>query len=173
MQPDSKPGASSHFVDVPETAWYADAVNYAYEKKLMSGTGRGVFSPGSPTSRGVIVTILWRMAGSPKPAGSAVFQDVTSDDYYSDAVQWASEQGIVGGYGNGRFGPKNPITREQLAVMIYGFAGKQGYDTSKKADWSAFADASSVSAYAVDGMGWANANGLISGMGQDKLAPRG
>lgn len=172
-KPDSRPNICDQFIDIPENAWYTKGVEYVYEKGLMSGTGKGMFSPNGQTSRGMIVTILWRLAGSPEAGGEAAFQDVKPSDYYSEAAQWAAEQGIVGGYGDGRFGPNNHITREQLAVMLYGYADKQGYDVSKRADLSGFSDISKMSDYAADAMCWANANGLISGVSANTLAPDG
>ena len=161
------------FEDVSDTAWYADAVAYAYENVLMSGVSSTRFSPGVTTTRGMIVTILHRMEGEPAPDGTAFFSDVSSGAWYRDAVLWAAENGVVAGYGGGRFGPGDPITREQLTVILARYADQEGYDLSDWADLSAFSDAGSVSSWAEDAMAWACGAGLISGTGGGKLSPKG
>lgn len=162
------------FSDVPTNAWYAEAVQYVYENGLMTGTSDTTFSPDLTTSRSMIATILWRMAGSPVVNYAMDFADVPADQWYAEAVRWASSEGIVGGYGNGSFGTGDPITREQFAVMLYRFAQKQGYDVSvgENTNILSYTDVSAVSEYAIPAMQWAVGSGVITGMG-DTLAPLG
>ena len=165
---------TADFSDVPADAWYAESVRYVYENGLMTGTSDTTFSPDLTTSRSMIATILWRMAGSPVVNYAMDFADVPADQWYAEAVRWASSEGIVGGYGNGSFGTGDPITREQFAVMLYRFAQKQGYDVSvgENTNILSYTDVSSVSEYAIPAMQWAVGSGVITGMG-DTLAPQG
>lgn len=160
------------FTDVSDTAWYSDAVQYVYEHDMMVGTSSTKFSPDSPTSRGMIVTILHRLEGLPSATGTA-FSDVPAGQWYTDAVAWASANNIVNGYGNGNFGPNDPITREQMAAILNRYATYKGYDTGTASSISGFSDASRVNSYAVESMCWAVGNGLISGTGNNALAPNG
>ena len=164
----------ANFSDVPADAWYAEAVQYVYENGLMTGTSDTTFSPDLTTSRSMIATILWRMAGSPVVNYAMDFADVPADQWYAEAVRWASSEGIVGGYGNGSFGTGDPITREQFAVMLYRFAQKQGYDVSvgENTNILSYTDVSAVSEYVIPAMQWAVGSGIITGMG-DTLAPQG
>ncbi len=166
--------AKANFSDVPADAWYAEAVQYVYENGLMTGTSDTTFSPDLTTSRSMIATILWRMAGSPVVNYAMDFADVPADQWYAEAVRWASSEGIVGGYGNGSFGTGDPIIREQFAVMLYRFAQKQGYDVSvgENTNILSYTDVSAVSEYAIPAMQWAVGSGVITGMG-DTLAPQG
>lgn len=166
--------SKADFSDVPADAWYAEAVQYVYENGLMTGTSDTTFSPDLTTSRSMIATILWRMAGSPVVNYAMDFADVPADQWYAEAVRWASSEGIVGGYGNGSFGTGDPITREQFAVMLYRFAQKQGYDVSvgENTNILSYTDVSAVSEYAIPAMQWAVGSGVITGMG-DTLAPQG
>lgn len=165
---------TADFSDVLADAWYAEAVQYVYENGLMTGTSDTTFSPDLTTSRSMIATILWRMAGSPVVNYAMDFADVPADQWYAEAVRWASSEGIVGGYGNGSFGTGDPITREQFAVMLYRFAQKQGYDVSvgENTNILSYTDVSAVSEYAIPAMQWAVGSGVITGMG-DTLAPQG
>lgn len=162
------------FSDVPADAWYAEAIQYVYENGLMTGTSDTTFSPDLTTSRSMIATILWRMAGSPVVNYAMDFADVPADQWYAEAVRWASSEGIVGGYGNGSFGTGDPITREQFAVMLYRFAQKQGYDVSvgENTNILSYTDVSAVSEYAIPAMQWAVGSGVITSVG-DTLAPQG
>lgn len=160
------------FTDVPGGIWFREAVEYAYETGLMSGVTDTSFSPDLPTSRGMIVTILYRLAGSPA-AGTSGFTDVAAGQYYAKAVAWASANGVVNGYGDGRFGPDNPITREQMAVILRGYAQLQGRDVTARADLSGYRDAGQISAYARDAVAWASARGLINGTTTTTLTPGG
>lgn len=160
------------FTDVPRNAWFRGAAEYVYENALMSGTSATSFGPDQPTSRGMIVTILYRLAGSPA-AGASGFADVASGQYYAKAVAWASANGVVNGYGNGRFGPNDPITREQLAVILRGYARLRGQDVSAQANLSGYRDAGKISPYALEPLRWASARGLINGTSDTTLTPNG
>lgn len=160
------------FDDVPSGAWFAEAVGYAVEKGIMDGVGGGRFSPTADTTRAQLVTILYRLENEPAVA-PADFTDVPSGQWYSNAVSWAAANGIVGGYGNGTFGPMNALTREQMAKILYGYAQYKGVDVSVTAGLEGYRDASSVQSWAVEPMGWAIASGLISGTSPDTLSPAG
>ncbi len=159
------------FQDVPKGEWFYDSVSYVYSHNLMSGSGDNTFSPNAKTTRGMIVTILHQLAG--KPVGSAApFQDTPVGEWFTPAARWAAGSGLVSGYGDGRFGPNDTITREQLALILYNYARSKGYDTSKRSGLSIYADEFQVSSYAVTALEWATAEGLISGTGSG-LAPQG
>lgn len=160
------------FADVAKGSWYYEGVRYAYENGLMNGTGEGTFSPDLPTSRGMLVTILYRLAGSPA-AGSASFTDVAKGQWYANGVAWASANGVVTGYPDGSFRPNDTITREQMAAILYQYARIQGKLDDSRADLSIFSDLDSLSAYAKEPMSWAVAQGLFSGVSADTLAPGG
>ena len=160
------------FTDVASDAWYTDAVKYVYANGLMSGTSDTVFSPAVVTTRSMIVSLLYRLEGEPS-ATAAPFPDVADGQWYTNAVNWAAANGIVSGYGDGRFGPADPITREQMASILYRYAQYKGYDVTGSADLSGYADASTISSYAVGAMQWANAEGLISGTSATTLSPKG
>lgn len=162
------------FKDVKKNDWFYEAVNYVYEKKLMNGTGKNEFSPNISTTRGMIVTILYRLEGSPKVENST-FTDVASTEYYAKAVAWGEANGIVKGYGEGKFGPNDLITREQLAAIMYRYSNYKKYDTSVGEDTNilSYNDISELSEYAVPSMQWACGAGLVNGIGDGKLAPKG
>lgn len=164
------------FTDVPEGAWYADAAAYVYEHGLMAGTSATAFSPDATTSRSMIATILWRMAGSPVVNYAMDFADVPEGQWYSEAVRWAASEGVVTGYGNGLFGTNDPITREQFAAMLYRFAQEQGYDVSVGKDTNilSYTDVADLSEYAIPAMQWAVGAGIINGTGDGStLSPQG
>ena len=164
-------GSESVFTDVPADAWYAEYVNYAAAKGLMNGVGDGKFDPAGKTTRGMLVTILYRLEGEPAVTAANSFADVAQGQWYTDAVIWASSKGIVNGYGDGNFGPTDTITREQFAVILYRYAGFKGRDTSKAADLSGYEDAEAISSFAVSAMKWANAEKLINGATATTLLP--
>ena len=139
---------------------------------MMSGTDTDLFSPNVTTTRGMIVTILYRLEGRPA-VSAAPFRDVPASQYYASAVAWASENGIVSGYGDGIFGPEDTITREQMASILYRYANYKGYDMSGTADLSIYVDAGKISPYAMTALQWANANGLVSGTTPETLTPGG
>ena len=138
----------------------------------MAGTSDTTFSPNETTTRGMIVTILYRLEGEPAAVASN-FQDVPAGQYYADAVAWASANGIVSGYGDGLFGPNDTITREQMASILYRYAQYKDYDVTASNDLSGFTDVSSVNSYAASAMQWANAEDLITGVSSTKLDPQG
>lgn len=152
--------------------WAYDAVSYAYKNSLMNGVNASRFAPDSTLNRAMMVTILYRMTGSPAVSGNSVFSDVPSGKWYSDAVQWASVNGVVNGVGKDRFAPDTQITREQMASMMMRYAQFKQYSTGKSADLSAFNDAGSISSWALESMKWANAAGLINGRTASTIAPQ-
>ena len=167
---------TSPFVDVPDNAWYYDAVKYVNENGLMAGTSCNTFSPDATTTRGMLVTILYRLEGSPNIENEIwgyPFKDVDVNAYYATAVYWARMNGIVAGYSDELFGPNDTITREQMAAILYRYAQYKGCDTTAKADLSKFADAAQVGSYAVEAIRWANAEGLVSGTSDTTLTPGG
>ena len=161
------------FVDVAEGAWYYDSVKYVFDNSMMVGTSDTTFSPSATTTRGMIVTILYRLEGEPTVSGKSSFDDVVSGRWYANAVQWAAENKIVGGYGDGTFGPEDPISREQMAAILYRYAAFKGYDMTKTADLSKFTDSDKISDWAKFALSWANAEGLINGKGNGILDPLG
>ena len=169
---DSDAPSDLPFTDVTEKDWFYNDVKYAYENGLMNGVGEGLFGPSGTTTRGMIVTILYRLEGEPSAALSA-FQDVASNQWYAKAVGWAAANGIVTGYSESQFGPNDKITREQMAAILYRYAAYKGYDVSQRADLSKYEDQGTISSYAVDSMAWANGEGLINGIDADTLNPKG
>ena len=164
------------FTDVAEDAWYYDAVRYVYEKELMSGTSETDFRPDLTTSRGMIVTMLYRLVGSPdieEENWGYAYADVDAESWYGTAVYWARLNGVVTGYSDEKFGPEDPVSREQLTSMLYRFAEKQGYDVSERADLSGYTDRDEISPYAREAMKWACAEGIINGVGKDRVSPQG
>ena len=159
------------YSDVWETDWFFPYVQYVTGQGLMSGVGNGRFAPEDGTSRGMVVTILWRLAGKPA-ANPAAFEDVTAGQWYSEAVGWAAQNGIVNGYSARIFAPDDCITREQLAAILYRYAGWAGCDRTAQADLRAFADGERVQPWAKEALGWANAAGLVNGTGQNRLEPQ-
>ncbi len=159
------------FADVSKSDWFYDAVRFVSEKGLMTGTGDTAFSPQANTTRGMIVTILYRLEGAPAASANS-FSDVAAGKYYTNAVAWAAENKIVGGYGNGKFGPEDAITREQMSVILKNYAKYKGYDVSGSTDLSKYTDGGSVSVWAKDAVSWTTAVGLIQGDGE-KLTPSG
>lgn len=170
--PDEEP-----FTDVADGAWYAEAVQYVYENGMMNGMSEDEFRPGETTNRAMVVTILYRLAGSPDLSNENLgypFADVDASSWYGDAVYWARLNGITNGTSNTTFGPNGAITREQMAAILYRYASFMGYDvTVDNTSLNAYADASQISSYAVTAMQWANENGLITGRSETTLAPQG
>lgn len=160
------------FEDVPESDWSYPAVQYVYERGMMNGTDKTVFSPATPTSRGMIVTILHRLEGSPAE-GANSFTDVPAGSWFEASVAWAAEKGVVLGYGGGLFGPGDVITREQMVTILHRYATAKGYDVSATTDLSQFSDASHVSGFASAPISWAVGCGLINGTGDGLLEPQG
>ena len=161
------------FTDVKADDWFYEAVKYAYDNKLMDGTSSTTFAPLMTTNRAMIVTILWRQAGSPVVNYAMNFGDVESGVWYTEAVRWAAAEGIVKGYSDTVFAPDDTVTREQLATILYRYAGYKECDVSAKGDLTTFADGSTVSTWAADGMTWAVGAQLITGKDGGKLDPTG
>ena len=169
-------GGGLPFTDVPAGAWYAEGVRYVYTNGLMNGTSGTTFSPDIATSRAMIATILWRMAGSPAANFDMEFSDVPQGQWYTEAVRWAASEGIVNGYGNGLFGTSDPATREQFAAMLWRYAQKVGCDVHIGEDTNilSYTDAADLSEYAVPAMQWAVGAGIINGTGDGStLTPQG
>ena len=161
------------FTDVKADDWFYEAVKYAYDNKLMDGTSSTTFAPLMTTNRAMIVTILWRLEGSPVVNYAMNFSDVESGVWYTEAVRWAAAEGIVKGYSDTVFAPDDTVTREQLATILYRYAEYKEYDVSAKGDLTTFADGSTVSTWAADGMTWAVGAELITGKDGGKLDPTG
>lgn len=160
------------FVDVKETDWFYDAVSYVYRNKYMTGLDPAHFGPAQNLSRAQFATILYRIENSPEISYQKTFPDVPKDQFYTEAVLWANKSGIVTGYEDGKFGPADEITREQMAVMMYRYARYKKYDTSKSGNLD-YPDGEDVSQFAEKGMKWAVSAGLISGNADGTLAPQG
>ena len=172
--PDSKPPLAwrNPYSDVANTDWFYEAVRFVTEEGLMTGTAADKFSPGLTMTRAMIVTVLYRLEGKPALTGAIPFADVKAGGWYSDAILWASQNDIVLGYGGGKFGPNNPITREQAVVILYRYAKAKGLDISAASDLSKFADADKISDWALDAMKWAVAVGIIEGRPGNRTAPQ-
>lgn len=167
------PVSSLPFGDVKTADWFYNDVKYVYEKGMMAGTAADVFAPNATTTRAMIVTILYRLEGSPAVTGTSAFVDVPAGQWYTDAVNWAAANQIVKGTSATTFAPNDSITREQMAAILYRYAQYKGYDVTKKADLSGYSDNGQVSAYAKDALAWANAAKLINGVTNTTLAPQG
>ena len=152
------------FKDVKETSWYYDAVNYVYENGIMAGTSDTTFSPGEVTSRSMLVTILYGMEGKPSVHKESPFTDVANGRWYTDAIVWASENGVVSGYGNGIFGINDKITVEQAAVILARYAGYIGITVQNGDSMAAFADSGSVSGWVEHDMKWIVSEGIYTGV---------
>ncbi len=161
------------FTDVDTTQWYHEAIDYVIEAGMMNGVAADKFAPNSTTTRGMIVTILYRLEGEPAVAGASAFTDVESGAWYADPIAWAAAKGVVNGTSATTFDPNDPITREQMAAILYRYASYKGYDVAEKANLSSYTDAGQISAYATDAMAWANAQGLITGVTKTTLEPQG
>ena len=161
------------FLDVNEGDWFYDAVAYAYENGLMDGVGGNRFAPNSATTRAQLVTILYRLEGQPAVSGDLPFTDVEAGTWYTNAVVWAAQNGIVNGVGDDTFAPGNDLTREQLVTILYRYAEAKGYDVSASADLAGYPDGEEIQAYAREAMAWAVAENIIQGMEDDTLKPAG
>lgn len=166
-------GSGLPFADVPSGSWYYDDVAYVYDTGLMTGLTVTAFGPNLSTTRGMIVTILWRMENEPAAKHGCPFADVRRGSYYEQAIAWASENGIVTGFDASTFAPDRAITREQLAAILFRFAAYRGMDAvTLRENLSSFQDQAAISAYAVSALNWAVGEGLMQGTG-DKLEPTG
>ena len=161
------------FEDVRRKDWFYEDVEYVVENGLFHGTSKTTFSPNAPMTRGMLVTVLYRLADKPETTAASGFTDVAKEQYYAAPIAWAAENGIVSGMSQTRFAPDEQVTREQLAAILYRFAQKQGYGTGKTNDLSGYADAKAISAYAAEALGWANAEKLVNGRSETELSPQG
>ena len=165
-------GTTLRFDDVSRSDWFYDDVRYVYENGIMDGTGAYRFAPNAQLTRAMIVTILYRMDGSPAVSGASVFTDADSGMWYGKAVAWAAANGIVNGYGSGRFGPNDPVTREQLAAILYRYTAYRKASAASNGDnLASFSDLGTVSGYALESMNWAVGAGLLKGA-NGKLDPK-
>ena len=171
---DENPNTGANpFADVSEKDWFYGDVMFVYENGLMLGTSKTTFSPYGTAIRGMMATILWRMEGSPAPKGKNSFTDVETGKWYADAITWTAENGIFAGYGKDKFGPDDPITREQLAAIFYRYADYKGYDLTVKGNLDKFKDADKITDYAKTAMQWAVGSGLVKGKSGNLLDPQG
>ena len=171
---DENPNTGANpFADVSEKDWFYGDVMFVYENGLMLGTSKTTFSPYGTATRGMMATILWRMEGSPAPKGKNSFTDVEAGKWYADAITWTAENGIFAGYGKDKFGPDDPITREQLAAIFYRYADYKGYDLTVKGNLDTFKDADKITDYAKTAMQWAVGSGLVKGKSGNLLDPQG
>lgn len=157
------------------TSWEYNAIKYCSDNKLMYGTGQNLFDPDAPITRAMFATIVYRMAGSPKVTYKKVFSDVPAGQWYSEGITWASQKGIIAGYGNGKYKPNDIITREQAAAILQRYADWRGYNTNSKASLSKFNDGTYVSKWAAEDVKWAIDAGFLSGKwidGKLYLVPR-
>ena len=162
--------AALPFTDVKTGDWFYEHVLYVYENNIMAGMSETTFEPLTTLNRAMAVQILYNLEGQPS-VGNTSFTDV--EGWYKNAITWAEENDIVAGYGDGTFGPEDPVTREQFAIMMYKYAKLKGEDVSAQADLSKFSDADSISGWAVTAMQWATAAGIINGNDDNTLAPGG
>ncbi len=158
---------SAGFTDVPSGAWYAEAVGWCWDNGMMSGTSATTFAPEASMTRAMMVTVLHRAAGTPASTGENIFSDNAPGSWYYDAVVWAAANNVLAGYGDGRFGSSDPVTREQAAVILHQYAGSPDAGTALTA-----ADASAVSTYAVNAVAWASANGLLRPDDSGRVNPK-
>lgn len=166
--------SETKFNDVSANDWFASAVDYVTGKGMMNGTADNTFSPKANTTRGMVVTVLYRLENQPSTS-AAFFTDVASGAYYANAVAWANANGIVSGYGSGKFGPNDKVTREQLAAILYRYAQYKKYDVSVGEDTNilSYDDAQSISSYAIPAIQWACGAGVVTGKSGSKLDPKG
>ena len=153
------------FTDVNADAWYADAAVYCRDNGLMSGTSSTTFSPDTPMTRAMLSTVLYRLAGSPAVMGTDSFTDTADNQWYSDAVVWAAQNGIVSGYGGGLFGTNDPVTREQIATILWRYSGSPAADAGTD-----FADEGSIATWADTAVDWARSNGYVNGVDGNRFA---
>ena len=156
------------FTDVDPADWYAGAVEYVRDNGIMAGTGNSAFSPNGSMTRAMVATALYQAAGRPAVEGEDSFSDTQPGIWYSDAVVWASQNGVVSGYGDGTFGTNDSITREQMAQMLWNYAGQPSVEVTEP-----YADQNEISGYAVSAVAWARENGYMVGQGENRFHPQG
>ena len=158
------------FTDVAEKSWYYDDVRFVVENGLFNGVGKGLFDPGGSMERGMVTTVLHRLAGKPEVSYSPMFSDIPDGKWYTNGTVWCAQKGIAKGVGKGLFAPGQDVERQQLALMLYNYALKMGYSADERKDLSSFADGSSVASWAKEAVSWAVGAGIINGSG-GKLLP--
>lgn len=167
--------AALPFTDLARSDWYYEAVKFAYDQKLFNGVSEDHFAPGERVTRAMLSTVLFRLAGAPAQSGTgSIFSDVIPGEWYEAGIRWSSNQGIVNGIGEGRFAPQVNVTREQLAVMLYRYAGEYlKADTQWRGDLAGFGDQAKISDWAREGLSWAVGTGIMNGDTNSKLNPGG
>ena len=171
---DGGPDCPSHSMkDVDKTQWYHESVDYVISHGLMGGTSLTTFEPHSTTTRAMVVTVLHRLSGDGNTDYKMTFRDVPEGQWYTEAIRWGAKNRIVGGHTPWKFSPDDPVTREQMAAILYRYADYKGYDVSARADLSGFRDVRDISFWALANMQWANAEGLIGGMPDKTIDPTG
>ena len=166
-------GDAFPFTDVPTSAWFYDSVRNVYENYIMNGVSPTLFQPNGTMSRAMVATVLWRLEGEPEMDDTSVFTDVPRGQWYTQAIAWAYEQGIITGYGGGRFGPQDNVTRQQLAAMLFRYAKTMDLDGGERATLSAYRDQGQVADWAREAFAWAVAKGHINGTSPTTLSPTG
>ena len=166
-------GDAFPFTDVPTSAWFYDSVRNVYENYIMNGVSPTLFQPNGTMSRAMVATVLWRLEGEPEMDDTSVFTDVPRGQWYTQAIVWAYEQGIITGYGGGRFGPQDNVTRQQLAAMLFRYAKTMDLDGGERASLSAYRDQGQVADWAREAFAWAVAKGHINGTSPTTLSPIG
>jgi len=164
--------AVAGFQDVNSGDWFAEAVQYVKSMGIMNGTSSSKFDPNGKTTRGQMVTLLYRMSGSPNTGYNTNFVDVKSSGYYYAAVCWASQNDIVSGKGNRKFAPDDPVTRQDMVTILKRYSAYMGYSTMQSSSLYNFGDNNQVSSYAADAVKWAYASQLVTGTGNSKFSPR-
>ena len=160
------------FTDVPEDRWYYDDVRFVYENGLFAGTGDTLFSPANTMERRMMTTVLHRLAGEPETSYSSVFSDIPDGEWYTEGTVWCAQMGVVNGVGDGLFAPRNTVTRQQIAVMLYHYAVEAaGRTAGERGDLSAFSDAGEVASWAEEAVSWAVGAGIINGNDDGTLRP--
>ena len=151
------------FDDVPESAWYHDDVRFVFENGLFAGVSDTQFSPAATMERGMMTTVLHRLAGEPEVSWSPLFSDIPDGQWYAPGTIWCAQEGIVSGIGGGRFAPGQTVTRQQIAVMLYNYAVKTGHRAGERGDLTAFSDTEQVASWAQEAVSWAVGAGIING----------
>ena len=164
---------SRAFSDLDTSKWYHRFVDYAIANGLLGGTGGDTFSPNGTLTRAQVITVLWRLEGEPQTTNAISFTDVAEGAWYTEVIRWAVREEIMGGLGNGAFGPNDPITWEQLAAILYRYAGYKGYDVAAKGDPASFTDASKISSWAYESVQWACGAALLETEGGGMIDPAG
>ncbi len=169
---ENKPTTTTSYNDVPQTSWYSEAVDFVTKNNLMNGTGDGKFEPDVSITRGMLVTVLYRLSGA-TVTDSSTFGDVASDSYYSNAIAWATQNGIVNGVGNNLFDPEREIKREDMATIFARYMTKMGIELAEANDDLVYADEGEISDYAKDAIHEMKKAGLMNGKGENSFDPVG